>query len=212
MCGLAPFVSSTGQNLNSLSPTEMTQLSKTLPWDHPAARDLDFTVHKKHMQGKKNVFCFVPLHPSLSPLFYIFYRHVLDSHFYWDPYCHWKLKAHPRKMHFRIGWSLLLGPVLSLEIKSWSAQNAFSLSKMFLFSWLVKIFLFGNPVKAVYWGTSRPIRLLTFFRRCRSTPWHTSFVFIVDRPHVDCPTATHFRMVDKTSRCLSFFIVFSQYF
>ena len=78
----------------SPSLTEMTQLSKTLPWDHPAAHDLDFTVHKKRMQGKKIVFCFVPLRPSLSPLFYIFYRHVLDSH------------------------SFLLGSPLSLEVKS----------------------------------------------------------------------------------------------
>ena len=75
----------------SLTLTEMTQLSKTLPWDHPAARDLDWTVHKKRMQGKRVFFCFVLLNPSLSPLF-LFCRHVLDSH------------------------SLLLGPLLSLEL------------------------------------------------------------------------------------------------
>ena len=41
----------------TLSLTEMERLSKTLPWDHPGARDLDFTVHKKRMQGKRVFFC-----------------------------------------------------------------------------------------------------------------------------------------------------------
>ena len=35
-----------------LSLVEMSRLAKTLPWDDPAARDLDFTVHKRRMHGK----------------------------------------------------------------------------------------------------------------------------------------------------------------
>lgn len=41
----------------NLSLTEMSWLAKLLPWDHPATRDLDFTVHKKRMQGKTRVSC-----------------------------------------------------------------------------------------------------------------------------------------------------------
>lgn len=48
-----------------LSLADMSRLAKTLPWDDPAARDLDFTVHKRRMHGK--FFCFwvfpLPLHP-----------------------------------------------------------------------------------------------------------------------------------------------------
>ena len=42
-----------------LSLVEMSRLAKTLPWDDPAARDLDFTVHKRRMHGK---FCFLFFH------------------------------------------------------------------------------------------------------------------------------------------------------
>ena len=35
-----------------LSLVDMSRLAKTLPWDDPAARDLDFTVHKRRMHGK----------------------------------------------------------------------------------------------------------------------------------------------------------------
>ena len=34
-----------------LSLEEMSTLAKTLPWDDPVARDLDFTVHKRRMSG-----------------------------------------------------------------------------------------------------------------------------------------------------------------
>ena len=36
----------------TLSLEEMSRLAKLLPWDDPAARDLDFTVHKRRMHGK----------------------------------------------------------------------------------------------------------------------------------------------------------------
>ena len=78
----------------TLSLTEMERLSKTLPWDHPGARDLDFTVHKKRMQGKRVFFCLSLSSPPRVHFFMFFYRRVLDIH------------------------SFLLGPLLSLEIKS----------------------------------------------------------------------------------------------
>ena len=56
----------------SLSLTEMTRLSKTLPWDHPAARDLDFTVHKTRMQGKKKDPLFGPT-LSLSKFTFLYF-------------------------------------------------------------------------------------------------------------------------------------------
>lgn len=34
-----------------LSLEEMSRLAKLVPWDDPAARDLDFTVHKRRMHG-----------------------------------------------------------------------------------------------------------------------------------------------------------------
>ena len=36
----------------NLSLNEMSRLAKLLPWDDPAARDLDFTVHKRRMHGR----------------------------------------------------------------------------------------------------------------------------------------------------------------
>ena len=36
----------------NLSLEEMSRLAKLLPWDDPAARDLDFTVHKRRMHGR----------------------------------------------------------------------------------------------------------------------------------------------------------------
>ena len=52
----------------SLSLEEMSSLAKTLPWDDPVARDLDFTVHKRRMSGTL-FFCFFPLWipPKLPP-------------------------------------------------------------------------------------------------------------------------------------------------
>ena len=44
-----------------LSLADMSRLAKTLPWDDPAARDLDFTVHKRRMHGKLFVFIFCSL-------------------------------------------------------------------------------------------------------------------------------------------------------
>jgi len=40
---------------------DMERLSRTIPWDHPLAREMDFTVHKRRMKGKTTLFC--------SPLF-----------------------------------------------------------------------------------------------------------------------------------------------
>ena len=37
--------------LNRLSLKEMEKLSCSLPWDHPAARQMDFYIHKKRMKG-----------------------------------------------------------------------------------------------------------------------------------------------------------------
>ena len=37
---------------SNLSLEEMSRLAKLLPWDDPAARDLDLTVHKRRMHGK----------------------------------------------------------------------------------------------------------------------------------------------------------------
>lgn len=51
-----------------LSLKEMSRLAKTLPWDDPAARDLDFTVHKRRMHGKLVFFCFQ--FPRVVPLFF----------------------------------------------------------------------------------------------------------------------------------------------
>ena len=40
------------------STDELTQLSRTLPWDHPIARTLDHEVHRRKMAGKSCRFFF----------------------------------------------------------------------------------------------------------------------------------------------------------
>ena len=57
-----------------LSLTDMSRLAKTLPWDDPAARDLDFTVHKRRMHGKLVlVFSLPSRSPYFHPLFFQIY-------------------------------------------------------------------------------------------------------------------------------------------
>ena len=46
----------------NLSLEDMSRLAKLLPWDDPAARDLDLTVHKRRMHGKL-IFLFTFLLP-----------------------------------------------------------------------------------------------------------------------------------------------------
>ena len=48
-----------------LTLQQMESFSRTLSWDHPAARDLDKTVHKRRMQGKSVFFVF-----SFTPTVY----------------------------------------------------------------------------------------------------------------------------------------------
>ena len=62
---------------SKLSLTDMSRLAKTLPWDDPAARDLDFTVHKRRMHGK-SVLIFFPSSrgPYVHPLFF---RHTQNA-------------------------------------------------------------------------------------------------------------------------------------
>ena len=38
--------------LKRLSDTEFEQFSRSLPWDHPAARDMDFQLHKRRMTSR----------------------------------------------------------------------------------------------------------------------------------------------------------------
>ena len=52
----------------NLSLEEMSRLAKILPWDDPAARDLDFTVHKRRMHGRLFSIRFHPLF-LFDPLF-----------------------------------------------------------------------------------------------------------------------------------------------
>ena len=55
----------------NLSLEEMSRLAKILPWDDPAARDLDFTVHKRRMHGKSILtFSFLALSLCSSPAFF----------------------------------------------------------------------------------------------------------------------------------------------
>ena len=67
----------------------MERLSRTLPWDHPAARELDKTVHKRRTQGEFVFFFFSLRRVPKSP-FFIFFTdtHWILKQFYWDMYCY----------------------------------------------------------------------------------------------------------------------------
>ena len=39
--------------LERLTNREMEQLSRSILWNHPAARQMDFYIHKKRMKGKR---------------------------------------------------------------------------------------------------------------------------------------------------------------
>lgn len=64
-----------------LTLKEMSRLAKTLPWDDPAARDLDFTVHKRRMHGK---FVFDFPFPHVVPYFLspCFFRYTPNARSY----------------------------------------------------------------------------------------------------------------------------------
>ena len=142
----------------SLILADMERLSRTLPWDHPAARELDRTVHKRRMQGEFVFFVSSTPRAPKSP-FLSFYRHVLDTR------------------------SLLLRHVLlhSLQIKvKATAQTAISLSILFVF-----FTHFQNPLystrmwRMCHYGSYRSIWVLTFFRCCPSTWCHACLVFTI---------------------------------
>ena len=63
---------------SNLNLEEMSRLAKTLPWDDPAARDLDFTVHKRRMHGKSILIFFPFLARSLCSSLFIF-RHTPNA-------------------------------------------------------------------------------------------------------------------------------------
>jgi len=49
--------------LERCSSEEMESLSRTLPWDHPLARKMDWTVHQRRLKGK-TLFIYYPPYPK----------------------------------------------------------------------------------------------------------------------------------------------------
>ena len=61
--------------LKRLSDTAFEQFSRSLPWDHPAARDMDFQLHKRRMTSRYIVLIDpLPDPPSLRQSLIPFYN------------------------------------------------------------------------------------------------------------------------------------------
>ena len=89
--------------LKRLSDTELEQFSRSLPWDHPAARDMDFQLHKRRTTSRYIVLidplsdplCPIPLSKAESNT--ILRRFVVEFIYGRDGYEPWK----DGKMHLR---------------------------------------------------------------------------------------------------------------
>ena len=56
--------------LERCSSEEMEALSRTIPWDHPLARKMDWTVHQRRLKGKTCLFV-IPLSKTPTEIFLI---------------------------------------------------------------------------------------------------------------------------------------------
>ena len=103
----------------------MERFSRTLPWDHPAAQDLDKTVHKRRMQGEIVFFVSFPLdscyYVALKAIFFLFIdMYWILDHFCVDRYCYRDFCSvdKPRKLFYRCKCCLFFSlPPQSLFIR-----------------------------------------------------------------------------------------------
>ena len=67
--------------LRRCSTQTLTSLSKTLPWDDPVARALDFEVHRRKMAGKSMSLPLVgwPLHSLITLFSFLFLVVILSD-------------------------------------------------------------------------------------------------------------------------------------